>query len=79
MHASPHYAQFEGLTTVDQLIEVLRAGHGVALPGTDLLLSQSYDVLIADVIESRYIGRGIIDGRECDHLVFGNFDTDWQI
>ena len=73
------YAQFEAPGTVDQLIETLRAGHGVALPGADLLLSNAYDVLVAGVKESKHIGRGVIDGRECEHLAFRNFDTDWQL
>ena len=73
------YEQFDGPGTVDQLIEALRAGHGVALPGADLLLSNSYDVLVAGVQEAKYIGRGIIDGVECEHLAFRNFDTDWQL
>ena len=73
------YAQFEAPGTVDQLIEALRAGHGVALPGADLLLSQSYTVLVAGVREAKHIGRGIIDGVECEHLAFRNFDTDWQL
>jgi hypothetical protein len=73
------YAQFEAPGTVDQLIEVLRAGHGVALPGADLLLSQSYDALVAGVLEAKHIGRGVIDGVECEHLAFRNFDTDWQL
>jgi hypothetical protein len=64
---------------VDQLVEALRAGHGVALPGADLLLTNSYEVLVADVKEAKYIGRGIIDGLECEHLAFRNFDTDWQL
>jgi hypothetical protein len=73
------YAQIEAPGTVDQLIGSLRVGHGIALPGADLLLSRSYDILIAGVREAKYIGRGIIDGRECEHLAFRNFDTDWQI
>jgi hypothetical protein len=73
------YAQFDAPGTVDQLIHSLRAGHGVALPGADLLLSNAYDVLVAGVKESKYIGRGIIDGVECEHLAFRNFDTDWQL
>lgn len=73
------YAQFEAPGTLDQLIEVLRAGHGVALPGADLLLSQSYDALVAGVLEAKHIGRGVIDGVECEHLAFRNFDTDWQL
>lgn len=73
------YTRFAGPRTVDQLIEALGAGHGVALPGADLLRSQSYDLLVADVQEAKYIGRGVIDGRECEHLAFRNFDTDWQL
>jgi hypothetical protein len=73
------YAQFDAPGTVDQLIEALRLGHGVALPGADLLLSNSYEVLVAGVKESKHIGRGVIDGRECEHLAFRNFDTDWQL
>ena len=73
------YAQFEAPGSVDQLIEALRVGYGVALPGADLLMSNSYDALVAGVKEAKHIGRGVIDGRECEHLAFRNFDTDWQL
>ena len=73
------YAQFDAPGTVDQLIEALRQGHGIALPFADLILSNSYNVLVAGVLEAKHIGRGVIDGRECEHLAFRNFDTDWQI
>jgi hypothetical protein len=49
------------------------------MPGADLLLTNAYDRLVAGVLEAKYIGRGIIDGRECEHLAFRNFDTDWQL
>jgi len=73
------YARIEAAGTVDDLIHALRAGHGVALPGADLLLSNSHDVLIADVLEAKHIGAGVIGGVECEHLAFRNFDTDWQL
>lgn len=73
------YSQFEAPGTVDQLIHALREGHGVALPGADLLESNSYDLLIAGVQEAKHIGRGVINGVECEHLAFRNFDTDWQL
>jgi len=73
------YAQFEVPGSVDNLIEAMRAGHGVALPGADLLLSRPYDALVADVIEAKHLGRGVIDGVQCEHLAFRNFDTDWQL
>jgi hypothetical protein len=73
------YAQFDAPGRVDDLIHALRQGHGVALPGADLLMTNSYDLLVAGVQESKHIGSGVIDGVECDHLAFRNQDTDWQL
>jgi hypothetical protein len=73
------YAQFESPGTVDQVIGRLRDEHNVGAPGADFLLSSVYDELIEDVMEAKYIGRGVIDGIECEHLAFRNADTDWQI
>jgi hypothetical protein len=73
------YTQLDAPGTVDQLIERLRAGFGLALPAADLLLSQPYDGLIADVIEAKHVGSGVIDGIECEHLAFRNPETDWQL
>lgn len=49
------------------------------MPGTDLLLTNSFDELTATVIDARHIGQGVIDGVECEHLAFRGVDTDWQI
>jgi len=73
------YAQFDAPGSVDQLVEALRAGHGISMPGGDFLLTNSYDVLMAGVLEAKYIGHGVIDGLECEHLAFRNHDTDWQL
>jgi len=73
------YAQFDAPGDLDDLFHALREGHGVALPAADFLLANSYDVLVAGIQEAKYMGRGVIDGRECEHLAFRNFDTDWQL
>jgi len=73
------YAQVAAPGSVDQLFEALRSGHGISMPFADLLMSNSYEALVADVMEAKHIGRGVIDGRECEHLAFRNFDTDWQL
>jgi hypothetical protein len=73
------YAQFDMPGSIDHLIHALRQGHGVAMPGADLLLSNSYEMLGAEVKEAKYMGIGIIDGVACDHLAFRNADTDWQL
>jgi hypothetical protein len=74
-----HFAQIAAEGTADHLIDVLRDEHGVVAPGADLLLPHAFDVMMTDVIQSEVIGKGVIDGVECDHLAFRNVDTDWQI
>jgi len=73
------YAQFDAPGSLDQLFEALRVGHGIALPGADLLLSNPYGVLVAGVLEAKHIGRGVVEGVECEHLAFRNGETDWQL
>lgn len=73
------YAQIEVTGTAEELIDVLREKHGVVAPGADLLLSNVFNVLMTDVVEAAVIGKGVIDGVECDHLAFRNVETDWQI
>lgn len=73
------YVQADLAGTIDQLVDVIQAKSGAAMPGTDLLLSNAYDELMSTVIQSSHIGQGVIDGVECEHLAFRGIDTDWQI
>jgi hypothetical protein len=73
------YAQIEVAGTTEELIDVLREKHGVVAPGADLLLTNVFNVMMTDVVEAAVIGKGVIDGVECDHLAFRNVETDWQI
>ena len=73
------YAQIEVAGTAEELIDVLREKHGVVAPGADLLLTNVFNVMMTDVVEAAVIGKGVIDGVECDHLAFRNMETDWQI
>jgi hypothetical protein len=73
------YVQADLAGTVDKMIDTLQSRSGAGLPGADLLLSNSYDELMANVIEGRHIGQGVVDGVECEHLAFRGPETDWQI
>ncbi|WP_050980063.1 DUF2092 domain-containing protein [Sinorhizobium sojae] len=73
------FAQVEMPGSLDQMIDRLRAEHHIEMPGADLLLSDLYEELAAGVIEAKYIGRGVVDGVECEHLAFRNRETDWQL
>jgi hypothetical protein len=73
------YVQADAPGTVDQLIEAIQGRTGAALSGTDLLVSNAFDLMTSDVEESEHVGLGVIDGVECEHLAFRGHDTDWQI
>jgi len=73
------FASVDAPGTIDQLIEKLRGEYGIDAPGADLLFNHAFEGMTADVIEARHIGRGVVDGVECEHLAFRNVDTDWQI
>jgi hypothetical protein len=73
------YAQSSAPASIDDLVELLRSKLGAEIPGADLLLASSYDALTEDVIEGKHIGRGVVDGVECEHLAFRNMETDWQL
>ena len=73
------YTQFEAAGSIDQLITKLRGMNLIVAPGADLLGSRVFDDLMADVIVAKHIGRGVIDGVECEHLAFRTMDIDWQL
>lgn len=73
------YVQVDLAGTVDQLIDLLQEKSGGAMPGTDLLLTHSFDELMSNVVLAEHIGQGVVDGVECEHLAFRDVDTDWQI
>ncbi len=64
---------------IDALIENLRTQYFIEMPAADLLLTDSYEALMEDVVEQKQIGIGVVNGIECHHLAFRGFDTDWQI
>ena len=73
------FAQIEMPGSIDHLVDELKDKYDRPLPAADLLLSNPYDQLMADVIDVKDLGSGVIGGTECDHLAFRNEDVDWQI
>jgi len=73
------YVQADVPGTIDNLIDQLRDRFHRQLPGADLLQSDVYNTLMADVTDIKDLGSGVINGQECDHLAFRAKDTDWQI
>ncbi|RXG91963.1 DUF2092 domain-containing protein [Bradyrhizobium zhanjiangense] len=73
------YMQAEMAGTVDQMITEMQTHSGLGMPGTDLLLTNAFEELMATAADGKHVGQGVIDGVECEHLAFRTPDTDWQI
>jgi hypothetical protein len=73
------YAQLQAPGTTAQLVDAIRQGGVVDLPGADLLAEDAFEALMTDVYEAKHVGRGVIDGVECEHLAFRAREVDWQI
>jgi len=73
------FAQLDMPGSIDEVIQRLRTEHMVEVPGADLLLARAHEHLTEDVLEARHVGRGVVDGIECEHLAFRGHDTDWQL
>ncbi|MFZ5673621.1 MAG: DUF2092 domain-containing protein [Pseudomonadota bacterium] len=72
------YAQVEAKGSLEDLDDRL-ADAGVETPGGDLLGSNVYDTLMADVTDAKHIASAYVDGVECEYLAFRTPDSDWQI
>ena len=73
------YTQIDTPGTIDNLVDVLQEKYKRPLPAADLLTSNSYDPLMADVTDVKDLGSGVIDGVECDYLAFRKEAVDIQI
>lgn len=73
------YSQLEIPGTIDHLVNALKDTYNRPLPAADLLLSNSYDEMMLDVVDVKDLGSGVIGGVECDHLAFRKKEVDWQI
>lgn len=73
------YTQLDVPGTIDHLVDELKETYNRPLPAADLLLSNAYDALMADVVDVKDLGSGVVGGVECDYLAFRTNEVDWQI
>jgi hypothetical protein len=76
---SNSYAQADVTGTLDNVIDDVRTKFHRPIPGADLLMSNIYDQLMPEVLDSKDLGSGVIGGIECDHVAFRTKDVDWEM
>lgn len=64
---------------LDNALKEIAQKYDIVTPLSDLLLSDPYAVLTANVKSSSYIGLHKVSGIECHHLALRQENIDWQI
>jgi hypothetical protein len=74
-----YYATVGAPSTVEQMLDTVRAKYGVELPIADLFLWGTPRDGVKDLTQARYIGPSSVDGIQTDQYAFRQQGTDWQI
>ncbi len=73
------YASTEVPSDIESMVDFIIEKHGLTLPLADLLFTNSYESLIANVQSGEYLGLHTANGHACHHLGFRQELIDWQI
>jgi len=73
------YAVTDVPPNIDGAIDKIFDKYGVSVPLADIVYADPYNILIANVVEGRWVGRHSIAGVPCNHLAFIQESIDWQI
>jgi len=74
-----YYATTSAPPTLDGMLDHIRARLGIEPPAADLLYSDVFNGLTADVTQARYISPSVIGGAKTHHLAFRGKEVDFQI
>lgn len=73
------YATAPVPSTIDGMLDDVREKLNIQPPGADLLYSDVYDGLMADVTKAMYVGPATVGSVKTIHLAFRGQAVDWQI
>jgi len=65
-----YYASVPAPGNLDAMIEFARTKLDVIAPGTDLIDTRAYQLLMQDVTAGTYLGLAVVSGQRCHHLAF---------
>jgi len=74
-----YYASVPAPGNLDAMIEFARTKLDVIAPGTDLIDTRAYQLLMQDVTAGTYLGLAVVGGQRCHHLAFRGAEVDWQL
>ena len=74
-----YYAVAEAPDNIDSVLHFARDTLDIVPPSGDLIYTNAFDLLMAQVTSGMVVGKSIIGGVRCDHLAFSGPMVDWQI
>lgn len=73
------YATEPAPDTIEKMIELAREKIGILLPAADLLYRNAFPLMMQDVTLAVVVGKSVIGGVTCDHLLFSRPEVDFQL
>ena len=73
------YASVSTPGTIEETLDFARESLGLAVPVADLVYRNSFPLLMQDVNLAVVVGKAVIGGVKCDHLLFSRPGVDFQV
>jgi hypothetical protein len=73
------YATEKAPATIEKMIDFARETVGILLPAADLLYRDAFPLLMQDVNLAVVVGKAVVGGVKCDHLLFSRPEVDFQV
>jgi hypothetical protein len=73
------YATEAAPATIEKMIGFARETVGILLPAADLLYRNAFPLFMQDVTLAAVVGKAVVGGVRCDHLLFSRPGVDFQI
>ena len=73
------YATEPAPGTIEEMLDFARESLGLMVPVADLVYRNAFPLLIQDVTLAVVVGKSVIGGVKCDHLLFSRPGVDFQV
>jgi hypothetical protein len=73
------YATEPAPGTIEGVLDFARESFGLTVPIVDLVYRNSFELLMQEVSFAKLVGKAVIGGVKCDHVVFSRPGVDFQV
>jgi len=73
------YATEPAPGTIEEMLDFTRESLGLMIPAADLIYRNAFPLLMQDVTLAMMVGKAVIGGIRCHHLLFSRPGVDFQV